>query len=211
MIGQLAYTALKTMWVMANEYLLNIRTDHRFVKWSRYALPISEHDDARPYETIDFLYARKVIRVLDPGPDDVFYDVGCGMGRMLCLMARTSVKKVVGVELFPALCEIARQNALNLSGRKAQIEIWCIDASKANMSDGTMYFFFNPFGPETLNRVIHNIEKSLAEHPRKIKIVYYNAVHESVFNSFTFLKPYHILSSFKGQRVSFWCNTCRIP
>jgi len=198
---------LKKLWVTANEYLLDIRTDHRFVKYSRGPLPISEHDDASVYETIDFFYARKVIRVLDPGADDVFYDVGCGMGRILCLMARTSVKKVVGVELRPDLCEIARRNCAHLRGRKAHVEISCIDASRANMSDGTMYFFFNPFGPETLNRVIHNIEKSLAEHPRKIKIVYYNAVHESVLGSFTFLNLYHVFSSFKGQRVSFWRNT----
>lgn len=206
MIRQFGETALKRIWIVANEVLLNIRTDHRFTNWWQESPPECENKDARPYETIDYFYVRKVIRVLDPQPDDVFYDVGCGMGRILCLMGRKTVKKCVGVELDPILCEIARQNAQRMYGRKSRIDVSCLDASRADFSDGTLYCFFNPFGADTLRSVIANIEKSLSEHPRKIKIVYYNALHEDVLHSFPFLNLYHTFSSFKGQRVSFWHN-----
>jgi SAM-dependent methyltransferase len=205
-IRQVGRTALKTIWVMANEYSINIRTDHRFVAWHRGSCLQSENSDAEPYETIDFFYLRKVIRTLDPRPDDVFYDVGCGMGRILCLVARKKVKRCVGVEIDPVLCEIARQNAARMYGRIAPIDVLCMDASRADFSDGTMYFFFNPFGPETLNKVIVNIENSLSEHPRKIRIVYYNALHEEVLHSCAFLNLYHAFHSLRGQRVSFWTN-----
>lgn len=142
-----------------------------------------------------------------PRRHDIFFDIGSGMGRILCSMARKSLKKCVGVELSPALCAIAGRNALRVRGRKTSIEIRCTDATKADLSDGTIFWFFNPFGPDTLQSVIANIEESLVEHPRKIKIVYYNAVHQDVLQGFRFLRQYHEFKTVNGLHATFWENT----
>ncbi len=82
-------------------------------------------------------------------PQDVFGDLGCGMGRIVCVAARKTVRKSIGVELLEPLCEIAHRNATLLRGRKASIQIVCGDATTVDLSEGTIYFMFNPFGART--------------------------------------------------------------
>jgi len=50
-------------------------------------------------------------------PTDVFYDIGCGNGRVLCRVARNRIAKVVGIELSPRRAAEARANAETLRGR----------------------------------------------------------------------------------------------
>jgi len=65
---------------------------------------------------------------------------------------------------------------------------------------------FNPFGAETLRDTLANIRNSLVEKRRSIRIVYYNPVHESVFQAAGWLEKVHQFDSFGGQRVTFWQN-----
>ena len=112
----------------------------------------ARYSDNFHYATIGYLSVQKVLRVVKPGPQDVFCDIGSGMGRILCVVAREPVRKCVGVELLESLCQIARRNAISLRGRKAPIQIVCGDATTVDLSEGTIYFMFNPFGGETLAR-----------------------------------------------------------
>src|SRR5262245_1268993 len=68
-------------------------------------------------------------------PDDVFYDIGCGAGRVLCYVARRRISKVVGIELSPAFADEARKNAATLRGRISPIEVRCGDAAEMDYSD----------------------------------------------------------------------------
>jgi hypothetical protein len=74
--------------------------------------------------------------------------------------------KCIGVELLAPFCEIARRNAAGLRGRKAPIQIVCGDAATAELSEGTIYFMFNPFGADTLRDTLENIRGSLSQEPR---------------------------------------------
>ena len=207
---------LKPLWINCNELVLGIRTeperpaDHErnaVPEWWRGDVPErAQHDDNFVYATIDYWNVRKVVRALRPVPADIFYDIGSGKGRILCVLARKHLRKCVGIELFEPLCRIARRNAANLRGRKAPIEIVCGDATTADLSDGTIYFMFNPFGPETLRDTLYNIESSLTRSPRPIRVVYYNSVYESVLESLGWLERVHQFDSFGGQRVTFWEN-----
>jgi predicted RNA methylase len=138
--------------------------------------------------------------------NEVFYDLGSGKGRILCVMARRPFKKVVGVELLESLCEVAKRNAIHMRGRKAPIEIYCEDAARADLSDGTVYCMFNPFGITTLREVIEHIKSSLSTNPRGITIVYYNAVHEDILRSCEWLQMSYVFHTATGRRVSFWRN-----
>src|SRR5262249_30561404 len=140
------------------------------------------HDYLGQYQGANYLYLVQIARMLtrDAPHERVFYDIGSGKGRTLCVMARHAFKKVVGVELRPELCEVARDNANKLRGRVAPIDIVCGDAGEVDLSDGNVYFFYNPFGPPTFRRVLAAIERSLTVAPRRVTLIYYNALHEEV-------------------------------
>ena len=146
------------------------------------------------------------MRALRPGPDDVFYDIGSGMGRILCVMARQRLRRCIGIELFEPLCEIARHNAVTLRGKKTPIEVLCADATTADLGDGTIYFMFNPFGAETMRDTLLNLKNSQLRKPRSITVVYYNAECESVFEDAGWLEKVEQFASFNGQRISLWRN-----
>jgi len=106
--------------------------------------------------------------------DDTFVDVGCGKGRVLWFVAtRRRLRKAIGIEIEHELAQIARENIAKARLR-TPVTIIEEDASKADLSEGTVYYLYNPFGQETLRRFLKNIQRSLQTHPRDIRIVYLN-------------------------------------
>jgi precorrin-6B methylase 2 len=151
----------------------------------------------------------KYINVLKPSDEDVVYDVGCGMGRILCAFARRPVRKCVGIEISTEYAERARQNAKRLKGSKAPIEIIIADAAEADYSEGTIYCLFNPFGTKTLEVVLERIHQSVKQCPRRIRIAYFNAAFENVLESCDWLRCYKRQKSRLAMRwgkTSFWTN-----
>ena len=71
---------------------------------------------------------------------DVFIDIGCGHGRVLCYVARRAVSKVVGYEISQEFVERAKINASCLRGRKSAIEVHVADAIHVDYVDGTVFF-----------------------------------------------------------------------
>ena len=213
-----SFTLIKYIWTKYNELVLNINTTPDFPLDSIVNADgahlrgefsdKSKHNDNIRYESPDYWCIRKIARILRACDEanTVFYDLGSGKGRILCVMAQNPFKKVVGVELFEKLCEIAKQNAICMRGRKAPIEIICGDAALTDLSEGTVYFMFHPFGPDTLRDVIVNIKNSLLRNPRRIIIVYYNAIHEDILKSCEWLQMFYLFYTATGRRVSFWRN-----
>jgi precorrin-6B methylase 2 len=211
------YATVEGIWIKGNELVLDIHTEQsdrqtisrRGAKTSLQTTnshPPAKHADNNIYLAPDYWCVYKVARILKVKPNDVFYDIGCGMGRILCVVARRNIRKCVGVELFEDLCEIARSNALRLRGRKAPIEIICADAAVADLSEGTIYYIYNSFGIETLRDVLENIRTSISQSPRGIKIVYYNSVHEAFFQSCEWLEKFDSFNTFTRRKVTFWRN-----
>jgi predicted RNA methylase len=165
-----------------------------------------KHADSGRYEVPDYFYMRKVQTVLNPGPEDVVFDLGCGMGRFICLMARRRVRKCVGVELDTQLCKVAQENARRLRGRKAPIEIVCGDAACADLSGGTMYYMYNPFGRATMEDVLRSICVSLSRNPRNITIAYYNSILTDLFEEAGWIEKFHEFRVQSGMPVTFWRN-----
>jgi len=121
-------------------------------------------------------------------PDDVFFDIGCGNGRVLCYVARKRVSKVIGIELSRDFADRARANAQKLHNRVSPIEVRCGDAVEMDYNNGTVFFLFNPFGPKTLQAVLDNIRQTLVEHTRPMRFMYQNPVYSSIFRSSGWLK-----------------------
>lgn len=197
----------KKQWEVLNDWFLNIDTR---------SLPHEEnlkgdgqnlrHNDANGYQTVDYLNLRKIRRLLQLGQGDTVYDLGCGKGRILCVLAQAPVNRCVGIEIFPDLCDVARRNADRLRGRRAPIEIRCDDVANANLSDGTVYFMFNPFGADTMRAVLGNIQRSLLDKPRRVRIIYLNPRVESLIASNAWLQKVADFHTLGGMSVVFYQN-----
>lgn len=131
-----------------------------------------------PYDKL-----RKVLDYLKPGQDDIFVDIGCGKGRAVFFAAMRRLKKVVGVELDGTLVDAAKENLKNARFNNTPVEIIKADAAIFDVKEGTIFFMFNPFGPNTIKKVIDNIKKSLAANPRTIHIVYYNPEYKYLLDT----------------------------
>lgn len=165
--------------------------------------------DATRYEAIPYWLLERIAQVVKPGPGDVFFDIGCGKGRALAMFALCPIKQCVGVEIDPALAQVAEQNAASLKGRVAPIEIRTENAAETDYSSGTIYFMFNPFGPATLTAVLARIQESLVKRPRKICVVYYNPLHLEVVQSVLGLKAVVRTEShfpWRPQKLAFVAN-----
>jgi len=106
------------------------------------------------------------------GPGEVFVDVGCGHGRVLCLVARRMVTKCIGVELSAEFAEKARRNAAALRGRSSPIEVRVGDAAEMDYAEGTTFYFGDPFGADTMRKVLKRIGDTLLTKPRRIRCIF---------------------------------------
>jgi predicted RNA methylase len=197
----------KKQWEVLNDWSLNIDTrslpHEEILKGDGQTL---RHTDAKGYQTVDYLNLRKIRRLLQLGQSDTVYDLGCGKGRVVCVLAQAAINRCVGIEIFPDLCDIARSNADRLRRRRAPIEIRCADVATADLSDGTVYFMFNPFGADTMRTVMDNIQRSLLDKPRTVRIVYANPKVESLIASYAWLKKVADFRTLGGMSVVFYQN-----
>ena len=124
----------------------------------------------------------RVLKRLRSPDSDVFLDIGCGAGRMVCTAAREGYQSVIGVEIAPEMAEIARRNATRLRGPHAHCTIVEADASQYMIPDDvTAIFLYNPFGGALLDQVIANIVASARRVPRRVVIAYANPTeHERI-------------------------------
>lgn len=172
--------------------------------------PLSRHTsfgDSVHYEASTYLVIRRFLPALVPGPTDVVFDIGCGMGRVLCVFARMDVQECVGIEVSPELAEIACRNVGNLRGRRAPVRVEVSDAATADYSNGTIYWLFNPFGVATMNAVLNRIEETLVSDPRPVRIAYLNPLYEGAFAARPRLQRVgHVKVWYSKTAVSYWAN-----
>ncbi len=101
--------------------------------------------------------------------NDVFFDLGSGLGQVAILVNLLTGITVKGVEFEPAYCDYATKNtaALNLSN----VTLVSVDARKADYSEGTIFFMYTPFKGGILDEVLEVLRKESLS--RKIKIITY--------------------------------------
>lgn len=136
--------------------------------------------DAKKYAYVAYGSIFRILDRLQLRTEDVFVDIGCGKGRVVCCAATLAPRKVVGIDVEASLCEIARANAASLRGRRAEVEIVNLPAQQFDYRECTAIFLFNPFGENTLRETLASVERSIAEKPRKVRLAYVNPIHENV-------------------------------
>ena len=113
-----------------------------------------------------------------------FIDLGSGKGRVLLLAALRPFRRVIGVEISPALHAQAQANAAAFARhnpRARAVECVCADASEYELPEGDLVvFLYNPFDATLLDKACSRMLASIARNPRELDLVYVNPVHFEV-------------------------------
>jgi hypothetical protein len=98
---------------------------------------------------------------LEPGPQDVLFDLGCGDGRVVVAAATRYGCRSVGIEPNPDLVAAARDRAASAGpDTESRIEILEGFAENADLSDATIVFMFLP--PSLLARFFETVVRRAA-------------------------------------------------
>jgi SAM-dependent methyltransferase len=149
---------------------------------------VARGGDPKSYAPLDLLWWMRVLAAvpLDPA-GSTFVDLGAGRGRVLVLAARMGFRRVIGVELDPRLMSDAQRNVARWSAsRRGQRQGTAISVLHADAADfewppgPVLVSLFNPFGAETLRRVLDR-HRGPGRPGDEVFVAYFNPVHRQVF------------------------------
>jgi SAM-dependent methyltransferase len=142
--------------------------------------------------------------------DFVFLDLGSGKGRTLLMASDYPFRSVVGVELLPALHQIAQENLSKYHSDSQQcfsLESICGDATQIDFpTEPLVLYLFNPFPEASLRRVLAGLEQSLRAHPRPLYVLYLNPLLEHALQEAPTLHKIggsHLYSIYVSGKQSF--------
>jgi hypothetical protein len=102
--------------------------------------------------------ARVVLEMIDNlrfMPDDIFFDIGSGLGLVAMLVNLLTNIRCVGIEYDPAYCEYARKIAQSLNIK--DVSFIQGDARHTDLNDGTIFYMFTPFVNQVFSSVLERL------------------------------------------------------
>jgi len=88
--------------------------------------------------------------------EDVFYDLGSGLGRVVILAHLATGVKARGVEINPIPNDRARRSAAQLG--LAEVEFINADVRQADYSEGTVFFMYTPIKESIFHEMFSKLE-----------------------------------------------------
>lgn len=113
--------------------------------------------------------ARAILDLIDHvgfTTEDVFYDLGAGLGQVAMLVQLLTGVQVKGVEIEPIFCTYAQQCAQALGIQT--IDFIQRDARDVDYADGTIFYLFTPFGGALLQAVLDKLAAQARTRPIRI-------------------------------------------
>jgi predicted amidohydrolase len=98
-----------------------------------------------------------------PTKKDVFYDLGSGLGQVIGLVNVLAGVKCVGVEFQPAYAAYSQAMIGDL--RLENVTVVNADVRAVDLSEGTIFFLFNPFGGAIFDCVLEQLRTIAPDHP----------------------------------------------
>ena len=146
------------------------------------AVPEPLHRGVERYEAAEPEFFEFLLQRAGPlAPRDrIFIDIGSGKGRVLLMAAMADFRRVVGVELDSRLHDIACRNITIMSRRFPFAEVRSVNQDGITYEfprRPTVCFINNPFDRGQIERLLDNLEDSLAAHPRDMLLIYIHAFH----------------------------------
>lgn len=115
-----------------------------------------------PYQTTPARLVLDMVDRLNLTSNDVVYDLGAGLGRVVFTVALLSSGQVKGVEVEPAYVAVAQQRAHALG--LTRVSFIDADARAADYGDGTVFFLYTPFKGTILRRVLALLQAQARTH-----------------------------------------------
>lgn len=114
-----------------------------------------------------------------------FVDAGAGKGRPVLLASEFAFRKVIGVEINPALVTIAQWNVGKWRREHcscAPMRVVCADAASFRWPrTPLLVYLYNPFERQLVERLINRLRAAFAAGPHPLDILYVNPVHSDLF------------------------------
>ncbi len=129
---------------------------------------------------------RHAIELLPEARDTfTFMDLGCGKGRALLVAAEFPFAEILGVEISPELCAIARTNV----AKDPRIRVEQHDATTVTFPEGPLVLYmYHPFLKPALRKFLANLERQRRHAPHPTFLLYANCRYEKVMAEFPFLR-----------------------
>ena len=113
---------------------------------------------------------------------------------MLAVASHYGFKKVKGVDFAEELCEEAKRQTEKIKKKFPEVEftIVCDDIINHPLTKENVFFLFNPFEKEILEKLLDNIEQSIKQFPRSIYFIYASPKHLDVLQKKNFEVVYRV-------------------
>lgn len=173
---------------------------------ARLGVPPAGLAHAYAYQPVQLRVFARIVRAAAIEPANyVMVDFGSGKARALILGAECGFKRLIGIELAPALHEAAVRNVHAYRLRRPHappVELHCGDAATWPIPDERAFLFlYNPFAEPVVARIARRLEISLRRQPRDVVVAYRNPVHARVFDALTCLGKIDANRSFALYRT----------
>jgi SAM-dependent methyltransferase len=173
------------------------------------------------YKASSWLVLAELFRRLEVAEDDVFVDVGSGMGRAVLMAARRPFKRVIGIERSAGLNEVA-QGIVDRNRHRLvcpEIDLVTVDALEWEVPDDvTVVYLYCPFPEQVFGGLVDRLVASLERSPRPLRLIYYfstvedreilratGRAHEVSFGAPRYLRSrFEELSMFRLQPRDGW-------
>jgi hypothetical protein len=131
----------------------------------------------------------RLFRLVDLGPDDVFTDLGSGMGRAVFAAGWMGARRSIGIELVEVLSAKADENLARMILKSCDVQFRCANALDVNLSDATVLFMFHPFGETTMAQVLARLHEAREKGDAPpLRIIYRNPVCNHVLEQAGWLR-----------------------
>ena len=166
------------------EKQLGINT-HSIVNLDKLTLAGENSDQNHHYQGASYYILFSIFKKLPIETKNFpLIDYGCGKGRALFVAEQCGFTNLIGVDIAKELIDDANANKAVYVRKNSQSNINFLfeDATKYLIPDNAhVFYFFNPFGEEVLQKVIDNIKESVKQHPRKVYCIYLNPKYKAAF------------------------------
>ncbi|MGA8430180.1 MAG: class I SAM-dependent methyltransferase [Candidatus Sulfotelmatobacter sp.] len=160
-----------------------VNTTSGAVGWRDRLLGVfhSEYQPTDPYFFREMMKALQRDAHIDLS-DFTFIDIGSGKGRVLLMASDYPFRRIVGVELLPALHRIALENLGKYRSEEQgcfALESVCCDATEFSFpAEPLLVYLFHSLPEASLRQMISRLGTSLRETPRPAFVMYHNPVLE---------------------------------
>ncbi len=141
-------------------------------------LAFATHYEPTPVADID--------RLLDAVPlapeRSTLVDVGAGLGRVVLRAAQRAYRQIVGIEISPALFEVAKENRAGYRGELACRDIRLVRADAAGFTfprGDLVVYLYNPFRAEVLGPLLDRLAAGTGE----VVLLYHTPVERATVDA----------------------------